>query len=37
MEGYVYLNEEALGLDIDFEYWRQLVLDFNLFPCQEKR
>lgn len=29
MKGYVYLNDEAIDLDINLEYWVQLALDFN--------
>ena len=29
MKGYVYLEEAALDLDVDLEYWIQLALDFN--------
>ena len=30
MKGYVDLNEDALDLDVDLEYWIQLALDFYL-------
>lgn len=29
MKGYVYLDDDALDLDTDLEYWLQLALDFN--------
>lgn len=29
MKGYVYLNDEAIDLESDLEYWLQLALDFN--------
>jgi TfoX/Sxy family transcriptional regulator of competence genes len=38
MRGYVYLEEEALDLDADLEYWIQLALDFNpLAKASKKR
>ncbi len=29
MKGYVYLDDEALDLDVDLEFWLQMALDFN--------
>ena len=38
MKGYVYLEEEALDLDTDLEYWIQLALEFNpLAKASKKR
>jgi len=37
MKGYVYLDEDALDLDVDLEYWIQLALDFNPLAKASKR
>lgn len=37
MKGYVYLDDEALDLDIDLEYWLKLALDFNPFAKANKK
>tara|TARA_R110001583_G_scaffold34847_9_gene116658 strand:- start:3928 stop:4281 length:354 start_codon:yes stop_codon:yes gene_type:complete len=38
MKGYVYLDDNALDLDSDLEYWLQLALDFNpLAKASKKR
>jgi TfoX/Sxy family transcriptional regulator of competence genes len=29
MKGYVFLSDEAIDLEVDFQYWLQLALDFN--------
>ena len=29
MKGFIYINDEAIDLDLDLEYWIQLALDFN--------
>jgi len=29
MKGYVFLSDEAVDLEEDFQYWLQLALDFN--------
>ena len=29
MKGYVFLSDEAIDLEDDFQYWLQLALDFN--------
>lgn len=37
MKGYVYLDADALDLDVDLEYWVQLALDFNPFAKATKK
>jgi len=37
MNGYVYLDADALDLDVDLEYWIQLALDFNPFAKESKK
>ena len=37
MKGYVYLDEDALDLDVDLEYWIQLALDFNPLAKASKK
>ena len=38
MKGYVYLDDDALDLDVNLEYWTLLALDFNpLAKASKKR
>ncbi|WP_298368016.1 TfoX/Sxy family protein [uncultured Lutibacter sp.] len=37
MKGYVYLDDDALDLDADLEYWIQKALDFNPFAKSSKK
>jgi len=37
MKGYVYLNDDALDLDTDLDYWLQLALDFNPIAKASKK
>ena len=38
MKGYVYLDDDALDLEVDLEYWLQLALDYNpLAKASKKR
>ncbi len=36
MKGYVYLDDDALDLDVDLEYWLKLALKFNPFAKSSK-
>ena len=37
MKGYVFIEEDALDLDRDLEYWVQLALDFNPMAKASKK
>jgi TfoX/Sxy family transcriptional regulator of competence genes len=37
MKGYVFVDEDAIDLDADLEYWVQLALDFNPFAKASKK
>ena len=37
MKGYVFIDEEAIDLDHDLEYWVQLALEFNPFAKASKK
>ncbi len=37
MKGYVFVEEDAIDMDQDLEYWVQLTLDFNPFAKASKK
>jgi TfoX/Sxy family transcriptional regulator of competence genes len=37
MKGYVFLNDDAIDLDTDLEYWVDLALSFNPFAKASKK
>jgi TfoX/Sxy family transcriptional regulator of competence genes len=37
MKGYVFLNDDAIDLDTDLEYWVDLALHFNPFAKASKK
>jgi len=37
MKGYVFVNEEAVDMDVDLQYWLKLALDFNPFAKASKK
>lgn len=37
MNGYVFVSEEGIDLDVDLKYWIQLCLDFNPIANSSKK
>ena len=37
MRGFVFLDPEAINMDVNLEYWLQVCLDFNPFSKKSKK